>query len=74
MGAFFNAATTEPILRGLQGAATTTTATEAAGPVITAASYPWAVNGTSNATIMPASFTPGSNSLTGAFVWWAGVS
>jgi hypothetical protein len=74
VGAFFNAATTEPILRGLQNGAATTTATFAAGPTATAAQYPWAINTTSNATVMPASITPGSNTLTGAFVWWCGVA
>ncbi len=38
-----------------------------------AAGYPFAVNGTSQ-TALPATFTMGSNSLTGAFPIWVGIS
>jgi hypothetical protein len=40
---------------------------------LTAATYAYAVNGTS-LTAMPASVTPGSNTLTGALALWMGVS
>lgn len=53
--------------------AVTTGATVAAGPVVTASGYPFAVNGTTASTLAT-SLTLTSNSLTSAQVYWAGLS
>lgn len=72
VGCFFNGGT-NPALSVFTGLTAITTGATAAAGVATAANYPFAVNGTSLSTALPTSITPSSNSLTSAFVFWAGL-
>jgi hypothetical protein len=75
-GVFFNAGTTQPVLTTQVSEVTvTTSSTVAAGPVATAAQYPFSVSATTGlTTALPASITVSSNSLTGAYNLWAAAS
>lgn len=65
---------TQPQLATPTGAtATSTGATIAAGPVATAASYPFVLGGTSLSSL-PTTITLSSDALTGALVFWAGLA
>lgn len=77
-GCFFNAGTTLPVLGTVNGGVTVTTSAAAAGSatgILTAATFPYAVSATSgNTTALPASITMSSNTATGAYIFWCGLS
>jgi hypothetical protein len=75
VGCFFNATTNLKFFTPAGFVTVTTSATSYQGfGALTAATYQFAVNGSGLTTALPTTITMSSNTLTGSFAYWAGLS